>query len=192
MTDLPTDSKARKELPIGTGVLDYFPDALAAVAEVSFKGNEKHNPGEPLHWAREKSTDHPDCMIRHFLERGKLDEDGDRHSAKMAWRALAILQLEIEAARPMTATEVQERHDAVTFRGVEIKPGAVIPTTEGWVEWEGGECPVSPDTLVDVRVCQPINTREEQGWWLNKPAGQWMWGGWGGGPSEIVAYRVVD
>jgi hypothetical protein len=34
--------------------------------------------------------------MRHFLERGTLDKDGIRHSAKVAWRALAILQLEIE------------------------------------------------------------------------------------------------
>ena len=97
MANLPADAKARKHLPVATGVLDYFPDALAAVAGVSWKGNEKHNPGEALHWARGKSADHPDCMIRHFLQRGELDDDGDRHSAKMVWRALAILQLEIEA-----------------------------------------------------------------------------------------------
>ena len=93
---LPTEAKARKEIPIATGVLDYFPDALAAVASVSYEGNRQHNPGEPLHWAREKSTDHPDCLIRHFIGRGTLDSDGQRHSAKMVWRALAILQLEIE------------------------------------------------------------------------------------------------
>lgn len=96
MAELPVDSQARKELPVATGVMDYFPDALAAIAGVSWKGNQKHNPGEPLHWAKEKSKDHPDCLIRHFLQRGALDDDGDRHSAKMAWRALAILQLEIE------------------------------------------------------------------------------------------------
>jgi hypothetical protein len=94
---LPTESKARKQTPITTGVLDYFPDALAEVARVSFVGNEQHNPGEPLHWAREKSTDHADCITRHLLERGSLDADGMRHSAKMAWRALALLQVEIEA-----------------------------------------------------------------------------------------------
>lgn len=83
--------------PVGTGVLDYFPDALVAVARVSYEGNQQHNPGEPLHWARGKSMDQDDTLIRHFLERGGLDSDGQRHSAKLAWRALAILQLEIEA-----------------------------------------------------------------------------------------------
>lgn len=95
---LPTDSKKRKQTPITTGVLDYFPDAIAEVARVSFIGNEQHNPGEPLHWAREKSTDHADCITRHLLERGQIDTDGTRHSAKLAWRALALLQIELEEA----------------------------------------------------------------------------------------------
>lgn len=93
---LPTDAKERKTCPIGTGVLDYFPDALAAVAYCSWKGNEQHNPGQPLHWDRSKSTDEADALMRHFLERGQIDSDGVRHSAKMAWRALALLQKEIE------------------------------------------------------------------------------------------------
>lgn len=94
---LPTDSKARKEIPVCTGVLDYFPDAIAEVARVSKQGNDQHNPGEPLHWAREKSTDHADCIARHLLERGTRDTDGMRHSAKLAWRALALLQVELES-----------------------------------------------------------------------------------------------
>lgn len=96
---LPTSAAARKAVPITTGVLDYFPDAIAAVAELSRVGNEQHNPGQPLHWAREKSTDHADCIARHLLDRGRLDTDGQRHSAKVAWRALALLQLEIEDGR---------------------------------------------------------------------------------------------
>jgi hypothetical protein len=82
--------------PVCTGVLDYFPNALAAIAHVSFIGNQQHNPGEPLHWAREKSTDHADCLVRHLLERGTLDKDGMKHTAKMAWRALALLETELE------------------------------------------------------------------------------------------------
>lgn len=96
---LPSDAKQRKNLPITRGVLDYFPDAIAAVAEVSRLGNEQHNPGQPLHWAREKSTDHADCIARHLIERGTADTDGARHSAKLAWRALALLQTEIEEDR---------------------------------------------------------------------------------------------
>jgi hypothetical protein len=88
----------RKDYPLFSGVLRYFPDALLAVAHCSKVGNDQHNPGEPLHWAREKSTDDADALARHLLDAGKVDDDGVRHSAKAAWRALAVLQKEIEAA----------------------------------------------------------------------------------------------
>jgi hypothetical protein len=94
---LPEDAKERKNIPLATGVLDYFPAALIEVAKVSFVGNQQHNPGEPLHWARGKSTDQDDTIIRHFLERGGKDTDGVKHTAKLAWRVLALLQLECEA-----------------------------------------------------------------------------------------------
>jgi hypothetical protein len=96
-THLPTDAKERKALPIATGVLDYFPDALAAVAELSRIGNDQHNAGQPLHWSKHKSSDHADCLVRHLIDRGTKDSDGVRHSVKVAWRALAMAQIEIEA-----------------------------------------------------------------------------------------------
>ena len=102
MRGLPEDKGERKARPITTGVIDYFPAALAAVAELSKKGNDQHNPGEPLHWARNKSSDHPDCIVRHLIDRGTFDNDGIRHSAKVAWRALAMLQEELEAAAGFT------------------------------------------------------------------------------------------
>lgn len=95
---LPTDPKERKNVPIASGVLDYFPDAVAAVAALSRAGNEQHNPGKPLHWDRDKSGDEADALMRHFMERGTIDADGIRHSAKVAWRALALLQKELEVA----------------------------------------------------------------------------------------------
>lgn len=94
---LPTDAKERKGVPIITGVFDYFPAAIAEVARISKAGNDQHNPGQPLHWSRGKSSDHADCIGRHLLDRGTRDVDGQRHSAKMAWRALALLQEELEA-----------------------------------------------------------------------------------------------
>lgn len=96
---LPTEAAERKKLPIATGFVDYFPDAMVAVAELSRIGNDQHNPGKPLFWDRTKSTDEADTLMRHFLERGTRDTDGVRHSAKVAWRALALLQKEIEAER---------------------------------------------------------------------------------------------
>lgn len=93
---LPADAKTRKGIPLASGLLDYFPAALCAVASVSASANAQHNPGEPMHWARGKSADHADALMRHLIERGTLDSDELRHSAKVAWRALALLQEEIE------------------------------------------------------------------------------------------------
>ncbi len=100
-TILPIDGKERKRFPVASGVLDYFPDAIVMLARVSQQGNDQHNPGQPLHWDRSKSTDEADTLMRHFLQRGHLDTDGLPHSAKVAWRALAILQKEIEALRQL-------------------------------------------------------------------------------------------
>lgn len=99
--DLPVvDEKAyRKARPVYSGVLSYFPDALLAVANISHIGNEQHNPGQPLHWARHKSTDQMDAAVRHILDHAKgisVDTDGGYHLAKAAWRLLAELQLLIE------------------------------------------------------------------------------------------------
>lgn len=95
-TVLPTDPAERKEIPVASGCIDYFPAALVAIAKLSKKGNDQHNPGMPLHWSRGKSNDHADTIMRHFLERGTIDTDGVRHSTKLAWRALANLQVELE------------------------------------------------------------------------------------------------
>lgn len=96
---LPKESSARKALPVTSGVIDYFPAALVEIAKVSKYGNDKHNPGEPLHWTRGKSNDHADAIGRHLIDRGKIDPDtGVRHSAELAWRALALLQVELEEA----------------------------------------------------------------------------------------------
>src|SRR6266568_8426510 len=86
----------RKALPLASGVLDYFPDALLVVAEVSRVGNEQHHLGQPLHWDKSKSSDQADALMRHLIDRGTLDADGLRHTAKVAWRALALLQSELD------------------------------------------------------------------------------------------------
>lgn len=95
---IPTDAKARKALPVYSGFVKYFPDAMIAVAHLSMVGNEQHNPGKPLFWDRSKSGDELDACMRHLMEAGTIDTDGVRHSAKAAWRAMANLQKELEAS----------------------------------------------------------------------------------------------
>lgn len=99
MTALPSNAEERKAVPIFSGVLAYFPRALAAVAECSRVGNEQHNPGSPLHWDRAKSGDELDALARHLLQAGSVDLDGVRHTAKVAWRALAALEKELERSQ---------------------------------------------------------------------------------------------
>lgn len=95
-----SESADRKACPLFSGCLNYFPDALLAVARLSKLGNDKHNPGEPLHWSKGKSGDHADCLARHLLRHGQIDPDsGLSHTVAVAWRALALLQTEIEASR---------------------------------------------------------------------------------------------
>ena len=93
------DSKQRKECPVYEGFIKYFPDAIMAVANHSWKANQKHNPNEPLYWNRSKSTDEKDSEIRHMIDIAKgivIDEDGLNVYVAKAWRAMADLQKHLE------------------------------------------------------------------------------------------------
>ena len=124
---LTTDAKERKETPITTGVLDYFPRAMAYMARISKAGNDQHNPGQPLHWAKEKSTDHADCIARHLIDRGKFDSDGMRHSGKLAWRACANLEIELEQEELAAQAEQSQNYTVHVQNCVQVPdPKSVI------------------------------------------------------------------
>jgi hypothetical protein len=88
------DNIDRKDMPVYSGVLKYFPNAIKYVAFVSKKGNEQHHPDKPLHWDMDKSTDDPDAEVRHLIDHSinPIDEDGVLHLGKTAWRSLAMLE----------------------------------------------------------------------------------------------------
>lgn len=96
MATLPDDPAERKAIPAFSGTFGYFAAALIAVAKVSQAGNKQHHDGAPLHWDRSKSSDHEDSLVRHLIEGDKRDTDGHLHAAKVAWRALARLQVMLE------------------------------------------------------------------------------------------------
>ncbi len=94
---LPTDSAERKRWPLWSGLLAYFPAALARVSNHSFLGNEKHNPGQPLQHARNKSGDHADCIVRHLMDSHELEGEAKLVELQaLCWRSLALLQEEAE------------------------------------------------------------------------------------------------
>ena len=87
-TVLPTSAKERKAIPVYTGFINYFPDAIAAVAKISLKGGIQHGQTpETLFWDRSKSGDELDAMMRHLI---------DKDWEQVAWRAMANLQKQIE------------------------------------------------------------------------------------------------
>jgi hypothetical protein len=129
------NAKDRKQRPVFTGVLKYFPDAIKEIANVSLQGNIQHHPDKPLHWDRTKSNDDLDALARHLIDAGSIDDDGIRHTAKVAWRALACLQKELELEKKkglVAAVEQYNRNRDVKdqIKSIEQLPIDIISGTE--------------------------------------------------------------
>tara|TARA_R110000772_G_scaffold31949_3_gene78553 strand:- start:1089 stop:1532 length:444 start_codon:yes stop_codon:yes gene_type:complete len=96
--DLPNRAVDRKATPVFSGVLAYFPDALKEVSKCSLAGQKQHNQGDKLYWDKDKSNDNSDALVRHLIDHSvnPIDDDGVLHLSKVAWRALAVLQIYLE------------------------------------------------------------------------------------------------
>lgn len=94
----PVAVNPRKEYPLYSGCLSYFPNALKYVSHVSYVANNQHHPDKPLHWDKNKSTDEPDALMRHLADHSvdPMDDDGLYHLGKVAWRSLAMLERYLE------------------------------------------------------------------------------------------------
>lgn len=128
------NADGRKGTPIFTGVLKYFPDALAEVARTSQAGNDQHHPDTELHWDRAKSQDEYDSCARHLVDRAAgdvFDEDGTRHMAKVAWRALAALQKELEAER-----DAEDEEEELPVGGTKIPHPLPEPEIENETDYK--------------------------------------------------------
>ena len=88
-------AEERKAIPVYSGFVSYFPNAMKEVAQCSYRANKQHNGDEPLHWAMEKSKDELDALMRHLIDHASgidWDDDGIRHLTKVCWRSLAMLE----------------------------------------------------------------------------------------------------
>lgn len=101
---LPNDAQGRLEYPMADGLLDYFPNALAEVARLSYLATQQHHPDQPMHWDRSKSTDHRNKIMRHLVDTHTVDDKGIDHWAMVCWRALAGYQEYLEAKHGLPAS----------------------------------------------------------------------------------------
>lgn len=99
-----SDAQERKDTPVFTGVLKYFPNAIKYVSQVSKAGNDQHHPDKPLHWDKSKSADETDALARHLIDHSvdPMDTDGILHLGKVAWRALAALERYLDCMEDCT------------------------------------------------------------------------------------------
>lgn len=115
---LPTDYQARKDFPLLTVLVAYFPDAVEALVALCVQGNIQHKvddsavnpfklPEDTITWDRSKSTDNGNTAMRHLWDHNRakrgvgsvIDNDKVLHIVKAFWRAGAEAQLTIERLR---------------------------------------------------------------------------------------------
>ena len=86
------------------------------------------------------------------------------------------------AAIAILEKALADAKDNATVR-FETVSGAMAYLNDGWIEWRGGDCPVAPDTRVEVKFRDGIMDDEEN-------ADFWTWPHYGHG-RNIIAYRVL-
>lgn len=95
VSDLPIGRKDDSgKAPVVRGVIQYFPNALSAVAEVSAFGAKKYDWGN-WRFVAEGFDRYTDALGRHIASESREDcdqESGLPHAAHAAWNALARLE----------------------------------------------------------------------------------------------------
>ena len=93
--EIKSKAQERKDTPVYSGFIKYFPNAIKEVSKCSKAGNDQHHPDKPLHWDMDKSKDELDAMMRHLIDYAsgiEIDDCGTSHLAKISWRAMAMLE----------------------------------------------------------------------------------------------------
>jgi hypothetical protein len=145
------DSAGRKNVPLYEVLFGYFPDAMTALAIHSYNGNNKHNPGQPLHHARTKSMDHENCIMRHLANWEGMDGPDDEAVA-LLWRAAALCQEKLERKHKLT----------VPYRVVDPR---AFPETNSLVGPNGEQAPgrygAEPKASSSETTVLPLNRNKD-------------------------------
>lgn len=86
----------------------------------------------------------------------------------------------LDAVLEETEDKMAETIAALRALAAEKEAGAPAPDAEGWIPWEGGDCPVAEGTRVRVRYCTGAEDEDY--------AGAWFWSKFDADP--IIAYRL--
>lgn len=147
-----TDAE-RKACPVFDGFVMYFPRSMAAIARHSAKANEKHNPGEKLHWARGKSTDHLNTALRHLIDAGMgILWDGEYNNmVANGWRTMAALETYLEQVEGIDAVSAAQ-NDAIKVIAEKLFPGAPIQVSD--VKPRAAQVNQAIDAATEIRPIQ--------------------------------------
>lgn len=124
MFTLPTDSDARKAIPLASACDDFFPAALAGVAMHSASvGAAKHNAGAAPFHARGRSSDHRDCIRRHMVDIADIQAQMMRGGSTAELKKMLRTELNALCWRALAWSQ----ESAETFDGAPLAPAARLP-----------------------------------------------------------------
>jgi hypothetical protein len=86
-------------------------------------------------------------------------------------------------------SSVQKRYETFLL-GYNAALQSQVSNTDGWIDWPGGGCPVTPDELVEVEYRSATPNFPATRSWPNN-AREFYWEHLNG-PNDIVRYRVVS
>lgn len=144
----------------------------------------------------EVRREHVHELAQHALtEQSRIDEavaKGRREGIEMAarWHDSESARLTEDGRYWGDAGCVEQaNHHKVFAKAIRrLSPPPAEPTgmtADGWIEWKGGECPVEPDAVVEVRMRDGRTATFDDG------AVDEFWWGNDGCSVDILAYRIV-
>ena len=105
MNTIPTDDNERAKIRLLDYISNYFPNAHVAKARHSYESNLKHNGGEGMKWAKDKSIGDGNQILRHIIDAMDAWKAGDKadatyHLTCLAWRGDELLERMLTGMEP--------------------------------------------------------------------------------------------